>query len=609
MDRNFLRNLRINSIRAQIVIAFFSLIIIIISLETLAYSWIDQLPAINSLKESFAQLQKEQLVLKAVANDFVVRDRNNEDFFASGKSEYLEAYQQSYEQFGKNLSEIRKKVKELGLEDEGELEKLNKALPEFNQVFQTMVETTKERGYGKYGIIGEFDKAMNNIIQFDFGADNVGLLDLKLFVSDYLLAGGKSLTDLSNKIYSFSTVLEKYVTDDQVEEVTENLIKYEDVFKKLLEVDAKLGVYSSDGLQNQLLLATKEVDQAVQLKKLNAKINTAYSEIVFKVYFSLFMVVSASIIAAILITFRLFRTIVAPIQKVKEVLSKMGKGIIPEDVPSSKVEEVNQISFAVNNLISGIKHYQEFSNNVGKGNLEASFVLLSEDDSLGKALLDMRRNLIKVEEENKARNWTTQGIAEFAEILRNNNDLKMVGDKLISRLAKYMGVNQVGLYLLNNENSEDIHLNLLSCYAYNKKKFIEQRVEIGQGLLGQVILEKESIYLTDIPKNYIRITSGLGESTPSSIYIVPLKYNDVIIGALEIASFNPIPDFQKEFVEKISESIASSFSSIKINEKNKKLLAESEEKAEQLKQQEEEMRQQMEELIATQEQMRRSVSY
>lgn len=609
MEHTSSKKLRSNSIRSQLIVAFCSLISIIVGLEVLAYSWIDELPAIHGLKDNFAQLQKEQLALKGATIEFVLKDRSNDAFFSSGESIHLEAYGHSYKQFQRHLADIQMSVQALGLQDEGELEALKKALPEFEQLFKQLVETTKERGYREWGIIGEFDKAMNDLTRYDFGADNAGLLNLKLFVNEYLLAGGKSEADLSNKIYSFSMVLEKHIADDEVDKVIEHLTTYESVFKRLVAVDTKLGIYATEGLQHQLFAALQEMDQAVQLKKLNAKINEAYSNILFKVYFSLFLVAGASIIAAVLITLRLFKNIVSPIQKVKEVLSKMGKGEIPERVAGSSVDEVNQMSLAVNNLITGIKQYQEFANNIGKGNLEGSFRLLSEEDVLGKALLDMRGNLIRIEEQNMERNWITQGIAQFADILRNTNDLKILGDQLVSQLAKYMNVNQVGLYLLNYENPGDRYLSLLSCYAYDRKKFLEQRIEIGEGLLGQAILEKESLYLTDVPEDYLKITSGLGQATPSSVFILPLKHNDIVMGALEIAGFNPVEAFQKEFLEKISESIASTFSSVRINEKNKQLLTEAEEKAEQLRQQEEEVRQHMEELQATQEQIRRSHSY
>jgi GAF domain-containing protein len=134
---------------------------------------------------------------------------------------------------------------------------------------------------------------------------------------------------------------------------------------------------------------------------------------------------------------------------------------------------------------------------------------------------------------------------------------------------------------------------------------VNKQIAVGEGLLGQAYLEKDTIYLTDIPAGYLQITSGLGEANPACLLIVPLKTQDSVEGVLEIASFREFEDHEIAFVEKLAESIAAAIASVRINERTQNLLQEARQQAEELRSQEEEMRQNMEELVATQEEMKR----
>jgi len=291
---------------------------------------------------------------------------------------------------------------------------------------------------------------------------------------------------------------------------------------------------------------------------------------------------------------------------VKESVQSLAKGELVEIPENSNTDEIGEMTLAVQSLVKGLLETSTFAQEIGSGNLGVNFEPLSDRDELGKSLLDMRVSLQHVKEADQKRSWATEGLAKFGDILRTNNEgLDKLAENIIGGLVKYLGANQGGLFIVNDSNSNDVHLQLLACYAWNKKKYIDMRVEEGEGLVGQAWQENDMLYITDVPENFIKITSGLGDANPKCFLIVPLTVNDETFGVIEMASFNPFEDYKRDFAKKLAESIASTLSTAKINERTKILLEQSQQQQQQeeMRSQEEEMRQNIEEMKATQEEM------
>ncbi|MBC8112521.1 MAG: GAF domain-containing protein [Verrucomicrobia bacterium] len=262
---------------------------------------------------------------------------------------------------------------------------------------------------------------------------------------------------------------------------------------------------------------------------------------------------------------------------------------------------------SLNTQLTNVSQNIAFAEEVSQGNLVFEYQLADEKDELGKALLKMRENLLESQKREQQERFTTEGVAHIGEILRmHNQDMASMADLVVKSIVKYIHANQAGLFLLEDDNQTPV-LNLKACYAYDRKKFITKQIAIGEGLIGQCFLEKEIIYTTQIPDNYIKITSGLGQSNPTCLVLVPIKSEEKVVGVLEIASFHPLETKEFTFLEKISESLASVIMTANINEKTKELLEASQQNTEVMKAQEEEMRQNMEELQAIQEEVSRKV--
>ena len=315
-----------------------------------------------------------------------------------------------------------------------------------------------------------------------------------------------------------------------------------------------------------------------------------------------------SAVAGILISFFTARSITNPINYLKSVVLKLSSGELPEKLNTIKSkDEVGEMSTAVDQLVQGLQATSNFAQSIGNGNYEAEFTPLSDHDILGNSLIEMRDNLQRVSKEDKTRVWATEGLAKFGDILRSHTDsITQLCDTLITELIKYTNSNQGAVFIVEETENEEAYMTMAACYAWDRKKYLDQRIEIGEGLIGQSWQEKDTIYITDVPEDYITITSGLGEASPTNILIVPLIFNEKVQGVIEIAGFNIYENHEVEFVQKISENIASTISTVKTNETTKHLLQQSQELTEEMRAQEEEMRQNMEELEATQEEMRRN---
>jgi PAS domain S-box-containing protein len=315
------------------------------------------------------------------------------------------------------------------------------------------------------------------------------------------------------------------------------------------------------------------------------------------------------IVIGLLSAFFLRGAITKPVNFLKNIIVKLGRGeLVEEKQAKFSNDEIGEMAVAMDNLVTGLKSTSLFAENIGSGNYDTEYKPLSEQDVLGNALLNMRDNLRKVAEDDKKRNWATEGQARFGEILRiNTNDLSKLADEIIGNLVKYLNANQGALYIIDDKETDgEQTMSMKACYAWDKRKFLNHKIFKGEGLAGQAWQEGDTVYLTEVPQNYVKIVSGLGDANPTSVIIVPLKVNDLIFGVVEIASFNLFADYEIEFVQKIAESIASTISSVKINARTQLLLEESQEMTEQMRAQEEEMRQNMEELQATQEEMQRN---
>jgi methyl-accepting chemotaxis protein len=306
------------------------------------------------------------------------------------------------------------------------------------------------------------------------------------------------------------------------------------------------------------------------------------------------------------------KIISSPLSQAIDFSYQISKGKLPNnDLSPSFKDEFNRLAANLNFLNSSLKEKIKFIDSLLKQKFSIDLTLQGKNDTFGKTLLALKEDMrkareeqIKHAEENNLRRFLNEGVAKFADILRSNSDdLEKLSDAFIRELVKYMDAIQGGLFLFNE--TDDNQLYLASAFAYDRKKYLSKIIQKGEGLIGTCALEKKTINLTEIPEDYIEITSGLGDSPPRNLLLMPVMHEDTIIGVIEIASVKRIELHQIEAGERIADSLASTIIAARVNTKTSELLKKSQEQAAEMSEQEEEMRQNMEELKATQEESAR----
>ncbi|MGB0522856.1 MAG: GAF domain-containing protein [Flammeovirgaceae bacterium] len=355
-------------------------------------------------------------------------------------------------------------------------------------------------------------------------------------------------------------------------------------------------------LKLEEILKTEQRERILAERKLLSSIET------FRI--SILLLGVLLVLLGVVLTILSYRNITEPIKYMNQIAWELSRGRIPEistKYETRSQDEIGEMSRAIRKLVKGLDNTTRFAQAIGKGDYLMDFTPLSDEDVLGNELINMRDNLLSVSEEAEQRNWTMTGLSKFSDMLRDNHDnLQLLYDNLLAGLIKYLKANQGGIFLIDDIGTEsEPFMQLESCYAWDRFKGLNKKVYLGEGLAGQAWLEESTIYATDFPDHYVEITSGLGQQNPTSILIVPIKFNEMMFGVIEIASLYHFPSYQIEFIEHVAESFASTLSSVRVNLKTMRLLNESQQLTEQLRMQEEETRISMEELQATQEEMRR----
>ncbi len=299
---------------------------------------------------------------------------------------------------------------------------------------------------------------------------------------------------------------------------------------------------------------------------------------------------------------------------IKNSLDMLAKGKINSiENNDIKNDEFNEIILSINKLSTGLSDITIFLTKIGDGDLNTEYKLFSSEDEIGSALKNMQRNMLAAKKEEEKRKqkdenmiWETNCLAQISDTLRKNNkDIYSLSYSTLNNLIAFTNSIQGAIYLhTQDEISGKEYLEMTAAFAWKRKlHFLYYKQELATDLISQCFIDKRTIILKELPKNFITIKSGLGKAEPTNILIVPIMLNENITGVIELASFIEYQQYIINFLEKSLQSFALTVINLKSHLFTTRLLETTQEQNQRLMQQEEELRQNFEKIRMAQEEL------
>ena len=236
-------------------------------------------------------------------------------------------------------------------------------------------------------------------------------------------------------------------------------------------------------------------------------------------------------------------------------------------------ENVNELSGTLTRQVRAIS---EVTSSVAAGDLTQTISVEAEGEvaELKDSINAMVRSLRETVQASQDQDWLKTNLASIGSMLQGHRDLEVVAELIIEELAPLLGA-QHGTFFLMEDWSGERRLRLIAGYGLRADKDAPIQYRIGQSLIGQVAKSRRPIMVDDIPQGYIKISSGLGEATPANLAIMPILFEDQVLGVVELASFTKFTAIQVAFLEQLAETLGVSVNAIIANSRTDALLEES----------------------------------
>ncbi|HEX6267340.1 MAG TPA: HAMP domain-containing protein, partial [Burkholderiales bacterium] len=246
-------------------------------------------------------------------------------------------------------------------------------------------------------------------------------------------------------------------------------------------------------------------------------------------------------------------------------------------------ENVNELAA---NLTTQVRAIADVATAVTQGDLTRSITVETQGEvaALKDTINEMIRNLKDTTQKNTEQDWLKTNLAKFSRMLQGQRDLHAVGQMILSELTPVVGAHQAEFYVLTKPENDSPKLKLLASYASKGRRAHGKEIDIGEGLVGQCAIEKRKLLLTNVPNDAFRIATGLSESTPLDVLVMPVVFEGEVRGVMELASLEQFNPSHQAFLDQLTESIGIVINTIEANTRTEDLLKQSQSLAEELQQ-------------------------
>src|SRR3954462_11517860 len=253
------------------------------------------------------------------------------------------------------------------------------------------------------------------------------------------------------------------------------------------------------------------------------------------------------------------------------------------------------VNLLADTLTNQVRAIAEVATAVTKGDLTRSIQVEASGEvaELKDNINTMIDNLRLTTDRNTEQDWLKTNLARFTGMLQGQRDLATVGRTLLSELAPLVNAQQGVIYQMEGE--ENPRLVLLSAFANAPDGYLEQ-VQIGEGLIGQCAADKRRMLITEVPEHTVPIRSGLFESVPQNVIVLPVLFEDRVKAVIELASLSFFTASHLAFLEQLTASIGIVLNSIEATMQTEALLKQSQQLAAELQAQQKELQQTNEQL-------------